>query len=879
MEKRERPEAISEYVLKRIDSQNGIVGTVLCAVAILTGIFISLWEFSSDGGGVLSLDPQQGSNILLVGGSVFAAFIFILSRNDERLSERRRHLLSTTAIIIFDAVAIFFCFFNAAYHIEDRQWILIFPIALLLVFGAMIYPFWFSLIAVPSIVIFFVIYIHLLAGYYGIVPYSLTVIEIMSLIIITVIVSIICLLNSMLQKKRFEVEGVYYSNVNTMLSAKPTAFSTVRVNVTRNEVVERIGKGLVANTLANAGNIEEMIDNAIAISPDLSEKAGDEMIYRDMLLKSYDEGKDFLSFNWSYLLENGKSGWVTTSVRLLQNPSTKDIEAIVCSESDERQHTESSILSILSELDYIQISTIDVEKRTITLYRSKGRINDGFFPERDYEEEVDAVFRRLSAEYAGEVAVSRRLMSLDTIVQMLSQKDIYQVRLDAGKSHYQETFRYLDRFKKTIVMTLQDITEILDDEEEKSRQMREALAQVRESSRIKGEFISRMSHDMRTPMSSIIGFSSLLERDKNDPKKIVSDAKSISSAANELLSLMSDVLDIVKLNSKENGLSEKEFSLKRTYERICAKTKELADPLSIDFSSSFTEVSHESFIGDEERIGQILSNIITFVMNRTGKGGHISFRVSGRSHPSGNEENISFEIMSDQLVLSRDYQEVLFEPFSHDENDTAKGNEIEGTGRNDTGLLLPISKTLTDIMGGNISVKSAPDEGCAFSVIIPLRFTISESLPSDPHEMKEDSDVFDGLKILAAEDNELNAVLLREIMAMKGADTEIHSDGEQVLSAFKYSPAGKFNVILMDVEMPVMDGHETARAIRALESDMSLALEKRREAATIPIIAMTANTFPEDVEKSLNAGMNDHVGKPVDIRKLGDAISKSLYKV
>ena len=121
------------------------------------------------------------------------------------------------------------------------------------------------------------------------------------------------------------------------------------------------------------------------------------------------------------------------------------------------------------------------------------------------------------------------------------------------------------------------------------------------------------------------------------------------------------------------------------------------------------------------------------------------------------------------------------------------------------------------------------------------------------------------MKFLAAEDNELNAVLLREIMAMKGADTEIHSDGEQVLSSFKYSPAGKFNVILMDVEMPVMDGHETARAIRALESDMS-------------IIAMTANTFPEDVEKSLNAGMNDHVGKPVDIGKLGDAISKSLFK-
>ena len=879
MTKRKRKDAISEYVLRRIDRQNSIVGTVLCAVAILTGFSISLWEFSSDGGDMLSLDPRQGSNILLVGASVFTALIFILSRNADRLSNGRRHLLSITAIIIFDVVTIVFGFFNAGYHIEDRQWILVFPIALLLVFGAIIYPFWFSLIAVPLTVITFLIYLHWLARVLDIVSFRVTVPEAMTLTVITVIVTIISLMNSILQKRRFEAEGVYFNNINTMLAAKSNAYSTLRVNVTKDEVTENFGRGIIASTLHNAGSIEEIINNIKTINPGFLENDGNDRITRDMLLDSYEEGRDYLSFNWHYQLESGKDGWVISNVRLSKNPSTKDIEAIICSEADDRQHIERSILTILSDLDYIQISVIDVKKKTVTLYRHKGKVNDGTFVEKDYAEETKAVIRKLSGEYAGEVGVSERMLSLDTIIAMLSKKDVYQVRLEAGNGHYQECFRYLDRFKNQIVMTVQDITELLSEEEEKSKKMREALAEVRESNRIKGEFISRMSHDIRTPMSSIIGFSSLLERDKNDPERILSDANSIKSAANELLSLVSDVLDIVKLSSKENGLSEKDFSLARTYKRICEKTKELSESLSIEFSSSFSGVEHENYIGDEERIGQILSNIIIFVMNRTGKGGHISFVVRGRSHPSGNEEKISFEIVSDQVVLSEEYQEVIFEPFSREENDMAKGPEAEEAAGKDTGLLLAISKVITEIMGGSISVKSSPQEGCIFSVVIPLRFTVSEILPSDTRKADVESDVFDGLKILAAEDNELNAVLLREIMAMKGADTEIHSDGEQVLSAFRYSPAGKYDVILMDLEMPVMNGHEAARAIRALESDMSLALEKRREAATIPIIAMTANTFPEDVEKSLSAGMNDHVGKPVDIGKLGDAIRMSLCKV
>ena len=878
MEKKRKTEAVSEYVLKRIDNQNGIVGAVLCIVTIVMGFFFFLWDSSDNVGAAGLLDSPQAQNLLLMGAAVFAGLIFILSRNDDKLPEGRRHLLSTIAILIFDAATLAFGLFAAGVDMANGRGMMNFAISLLFVFGAIIYPFWLSLIAVPATVIGFVLFVYWFAGAVSSEPYRMSPSEVVDLCIIAILVMIISIMHSLLQKKRFEAEAVYFNNVRTLLAANPNAFSALRVNVTKDEVPENIGKGLIAEALQGAGSIGEIIRRVVSISPSLSEKAGNDLISREALLKSYDEGKDSLSFNWNYQLESGKYGWVTTDVRLIKNPATQDIEAVVCSQTDDRRHTVRRILSIISDLEYIQIATIDVEKKTVSLYSSGGKVNDGAFPEMDYEEETKSILHRFTAESAGGIGVSGRMLALETVVGMLAQKEVYQVRFQVGKNHYQESFRYLDEFKKTILMTVQDITELLSEEEEKSRRMREALSAARESSRVKGEFISRMSHDIRTPMSSIIGFSSLLERDKNDPERIVSDARNIQSAGNELLALVSDVLDIVKLSSKENGLLNKEFSLERAVKRVISQAEELSGQRALSFSSDLSGIMHENFLGDEERIGQILSNILSFVMNRSGKGGKVSFSVKSRPHPSGKEENISFEITADQVVLSEEYQATIFEPFSREDAAAAETGEAEETGSRGTGLGLAISRILTELMGGNIYVKSDPSQGCVFSVIIPLNFTAAELYSMDPGQTEEESDVFEGLKILAAEDNELNAVLLRELMAMKGAHTEIRADGEQVLNEFKYSPAGKYDVILMDVEMPVMNGHEAARAIRALEADMSLTLEKRREAASIPIIAMTANTFPEDVKESLNSGMNDHLGKPIDIKALGNAIRKSLSK-
>lgn len=878
MKKKKRTEAISEYVLKRIDSQNSVVGAVLCILTVSMGFFFILLDGSDRPEGLSGFESPQAQNLLLMGAAVFAALIFILSRNDDRLSEGRRHLLSVIAIIIFDASTMAFGFFAAGADMANGRGMMNFAVSLLLVFGAIIYPFLLSLIAVPAISALFALHVHLFAGAMNIEPYHMPASEAMDLFVLTIIVTIISIMNSLLQKKRFEAEGVYFNNVKTLLAANPNAFSALRVNVTKDEVPENIGKGPIADALQGAGSIDEIIKRIVAMRPALSKNSGRARISRDSLLAAFDEGRDQLSFDWNYQLENGRYGWVNSNVRLIKNPTTKDIEAVVCSETNDRRYATRRILSILSDIEYIQIATIDVERKTISLYSSEGKINDGTFPDRDYDEETRSILQRFSSEYAGSSGLSARMLSFDTIIGMLSQKDVYQVRFQVGSKHYQECFRYLDEFKKNILMTVQDITELLSEEEEKNRRMREALSQARESSRMKGEFISRMSHDIRTPMSSIIGFSSLLERDKNDPERIASDTKNIMSAGNELLALVSDVLDIVKLNSRENGLIEKEFSLDRTVRRVAESANELSVRRAVGFSVDESGIAHENFIGDEERIGQILSNIIVFLLNRTKKGGNVSLFVKSRPHPSGKEENISFEIRGDQVVLSHEYQETIFEPFSKEEVSVEDRIDAEAEGNAGTGLALPISKTLTELMGGNIYVKSDQAEGTVFSVIIPLRFTEAELFSIDPGQTEEEKNVFDGLRILAAEDNELNAVLLREIMAMKGAETEVRGDGEQVLSAFKYSPAGKYDVILMDVQMPVMDGHEAARAIRALESDMSLPLEKRRESSIIPIIAMTANTFPEDVEESLNSGMNDHVGKPIDIVALSDAIRKSLPK-
>lgn len=528
-----------------------------------------------------------------------------------------------------------------------------------------------------------------------------------------------------------------------------------------------------------------------------------------------------------------------------------------------------------------------------------------------------------------------------------------------------------------------------------NRQLAEALQAAQIASNSKTMFLSNMSHDIRTPMNAVIGFTTLLARDADNPEKVREYTKKIMASGQHLLSLINDILDVSKIESGKVVLSVEEFTLNDLVSSVDAIIRPMAAARQQKFHVEVTNVEHEYLEGDETRINQILINLLSNAVKYTQEGGNIWFRIIGKKQRSPQYEHIQIEVQDDGYGMTPEYLEVIFDAFTRAENSTT--NKVQGTG-----LGMAITKNIVELMGGTIDVSSEINKGTLFRVELELRVPkghayrqfweengISRMLAVDGEqtacenirllmsasgvltdvvssiedaiqqirqnqlskagyqmllidwnivetegiekikalrallddtavllfladydtegtekalalqnagllarpffvsavqqkimEMKSargegqaavhaDADSLEGLRFLAAEDNEINAEILSEILSMEGADCEIVENGQMAVERFETAAEGEFDAILMDVQMPVMNGYDATRAIRALA---------RRDAETIPIIAMTANAFAEDEKEALDAGMNVHLAKPIDVELLKKVIVQYIYQ-
>ncbi len=519
-----------------------------------------------------------------------------------------------------------------------------------------------------------------------------------------------------------------------------------------------------------------------------------------------------------------------------------------------------------------------------------------------------------------------------------------------------------------------------------NKQLTEALQAAQMASSSKTTFLSNMSHDIRTPMNAVLGFTVLLARDAENPEKVREYTKKITASGQHLLSLINDILDVSKIESGKVVLNMEEFTLNDLVSSVDAIIRPMAAARSQEFHVEVTGIKHEYLVGDETRINQILINLLSNAVKYTQEGGNIWFRILGLKQRSGQFEHIRIEVEDDGYGMTPEYLETIFDAFTRAENSTT--NKVQGTG-----LGMAITKNIVELMGGTIEVTSEVDKGSLFRVELEfripdgqadkkfweesgisrilfvegngkegrnvctliedacisvdtasgaeealrmagdgsstgnayqlalldwdepdtggirtaeqLRKALPEKAPilfltahgADGMEealrigstgilakpfflsaMKEkiveirareaggenggETEEYSSLKgihFLAAEDNEINAEILSEILTMEGADCEIVENGKLALERFERSEEDEFDAILMDVQMPVMNGYDATRAIRALG---------RGDAGTIPIIAMTANAFAEDEKEALNAGMNVHLAKPIDVELL-----------
>ena len=372
----------------------------------------------------------------------------------------------------------------------------------------------------------------------------------------------------------------------------------------------------------------------------------------------------------------------------------------------------------------------------------------------------------------------------------------------------------------------------------------------------KTEFLQRMSHDIRTPINGICGFVNMADHYADDIKKQTEYRTKVKEASNLLLELVNDVLDMSKLESGEIVLEEIPFNLSSIFKEVFVVIEQMASEQNIQIEWEKKEIIHRDFIGSPGYVKRVMMNILSNAVKYNRENGHIY--ISCMEIPSKQPEmtTIEFVCRDTGIGMTEEFQKCVFEPFAQEH--TGSRTKFAGTG-----LGMSIAKNLVEKMGGSISFESKEGAGTTFVIQIPFKIDPDADKREEQRDVSEKS--IKGLHILLAEDNELNMEIAEFVLQNVGADVTKAWNGQEAVELFRKSEPGGFDTILMDIMMPVMNGYEATKMIRSLD---------REDAKTIPIIAMTANAFTEDRLKAKEAGMNEHIVKPLDVELLIKVIHK-----
>ena len=387
----------------------------------------------------------------------------------------------------------------------------------------------------------------------------------------------------------------------------------------------------------------------------------------------------------------------------------------------------------------------------------------------------------------------------------------------------------------------------------------EALQSAERASKAKTDFLANMSHDIRTPMNAIIGITTLMKNELHQPEKLAEHLGKLESSGQLLLGIINDILDMSRIESGKTTLNVEKINLPQQVSQLDGMIRQQANQHGQTFTVE-THLQHENVLGDPNRLNQVLMNILSNAVKYTPRGGHIRLEVEELPR-NEHYARYRFIVQDDGIGMSEAYQKTLFDPFTREERSGT--NKVQGTG-----LGMAITKSIVDLMGGSIGVESATGKGTRFEVV--LEFPIdaeadhAQQVQALPEEAEETSPL-SGMRFLCAEDNAINAEILEMLLEAKGASCTICSNGQEIVDAFASVKPGEYDMILMDVQMPVMDGLEATRRIRSGENPLG---------RIIPILAMTANAFLEDMQKSREAGMDEHLSKPVDITALEQTVKR-----
>ena len=521
--------------------------------------------------------------------------------------------------------------------------------------------------------------------------------------------------------------------------------------------------------------------------------------------------------------------------------------------------------ALLNTLAYTfeQLSIINLVTKEFTMYTRKSVLQN-LSPYKCAD--FNRALHKLSLPYtklaADETAAEK--FSLPVILSRLAEKPQgYEFTLpylanDGSEKNKQINVLWGDEGHHTICLVRCDVTDIISAEKNSRSVLQNALDLAQEANRAKTDFLSAMSHDIRTPMNAIIGMTDLALDDLDNRQHLSEYLDIIKSSSSHLLTLINDILDMSRIEKGKLKLARTSFNLSVEIDRFCSRYQLLMDKNSLNFLHN-TELLHCNCIGDTAQLQRIWDNLVSNACKFTPPGGTVTF--SACELPSDNERLgwYKFTISDTGIGIDSESLQHLFDPFFRSSDVISK--HIEGSG-----LGLAIVKNIVDYKGGTISVTSRQGEGTTFTVTLPLHFDTTAEHPVEKptHTFGSADFDFSGKSLLLAEDHPINQKVAELILEKTGAAVTIVENGLQCTELFTGSAKGSFDAILMDIQMPVMNGYEAAQAIRSSTHPQS---------ATIPIIAMTANAFAEDIKNALSAGMNAHIAKPIDPQKLYETLA------
>jgi Signal transduction histidine kinase len=424
-----------------------------------------------------------------------------------------------------------------------------------------------------------------------------------------------------------------------------------------------------------------------------------------------------------------------------------------------------------------------------------------------------------------------------------------------------------DGSPRRAVYVAQDVTESKLKEEKDQQTLLEACKAAERANAAKSDFMSRMSHDIRTPMNAIIGMTEIAVRHLDERERVLDCLEKITVSSKHLLSLINEVLDMSKIESGKIELSEEEVNLAGLIDNLVTMIRPSVQQNHHDLDVHIANVEHQYVLGDPVRMQQVFMNILGNSVKYTPNGGKLALEVYEK--PSGMDGYGCYEFVftDNGMGMSKEFLEKLFEPFSREESSSV--NRVEGTG-----LGMAIARSIARKMNGDIIVESELGKGSRFTVQLSLKLG-NQVAPDQKSEEAQEQEMVQALskealaekRLLLVEDNELNREIAVELISQTGVSVDSAENGQEALACFEKMPENHYDMIFMDIQMPVMDGYEATAKLRRLA---------RRDAPQIPIIAMTANAFAEDIRKSREAGMNEHLTKPLDIGALMKCLEKWL---